>query len=405
MKLIKIFSEHTGEETRLYSVPRFQKEFNSKAQKELRRRLDLEKGLEYSKLDPTKEYPLDIVDEGIRRGRSLNSQSVQTKNLKERAKELKKAKRIKFLKKGAKATAIGIGTVGIGVGIKKAVDNHKEKKLLKEYREQLKTYSEDKKKDVATIAGGIASGTILGAEAGKRLDIYENAYNLKDFLYNNPQKMTELSQKIPKSKQRTVMRELSGTITPKTIRYVKKGAKLGAITGGTIATGAVLKKSLKKEKKFSSKAEDWNKNDDKYVGLIEKAERKNQIIGKHPERSMAIAYATPLAVYGAINGYKRGSLYKGVKQSHKLIGKQSLLERHPEKIRAAVNAGRGALVGVSMSQLGNHMNTITGLPDADTVKKASEKDTKTREGIIKKYKNMKSKEDRDEYRKKLGLKF
>ena len=131
-----------------YKIKRFsfsQKEFNSKAQKELRRRLDLERGLEYSKLDPAKEYQKDIVDEGIRRGRSLNSQPVQTKNLKERAKELKKAKRIKFLKKGAKATAIGIGAVGVGVGIKKAVDNHKEKKLLKEYREQLKTYSIFKK--------------------------------------------------------------------------------------------------------------------------------------------------------------------------------------------------------------------------------------------------------------------
>lgn len=40
-----------------------------------------------------------------------------------------------------KATAMGLGTIGVGVGIKKAIDNHKEKKLLKEYREQLKTYS------------------------------------------------------------------------------------------------------------------------------------------------------------------------------------------------------------------------------------------------------------------------
>lgn len=33
MKLIKIFSEHTGEETRFYSVPRFQKEFSSESKK------------------------------------------------------------------------------------------------------------------------------------------------------------------------------------------------------------------------------------------------------------------------------------------------------------------------------------------------------------------------------------
>ena len=187
MKLIKIFSEHTDEKKRLYSVPRFQKEFNSKAQKELRRRLDLERGLEYSKLDPAKEYPKDIVDEGIRRGRSLNSQPVQTKNLKERAKELKKSKRIKFLKKGAKATAIGVGAVGVGVGIKKAVDNHKEKKLLKEYREQLKTYSIfsklfPKKNEVPNYLGLPVkiSGKINQENLGK--EIWEN--EMKEWEYS-----------------------------------------------------------------------------------------------------------------------------------------------------------------------------------------------------------------------------
>lgn len=299
MKLIKIFSEHTGEETRLYSVPRFQKEFNSKAQKnllgkfynnvgpklkdakvsnlrneknirtlngkglttaadnlkrefqsggdlvskiktrrskknhkdelkvreidakltrtlggekvwnrhlkhhlkgeknfssssqkELRRRLDLEKGLEYSKLDPTKEYPKDIVDESIRRGRSLNSQSVQTKNLKERAKDLKKSKRIKFLKKGAKATAIGLGTVGVGVGIKKAVDNHKEKKLLKEYREQLKTYS---------IFSKLFPKKNENLPESNMLEIIENFPKIKKDIQNlqrNQDKIKELGEKL-----------------------------------------------------------------------------------------------------------------------------------------------------------------------------------------------------------------
>lgn len=43
MKLIKIFSEHTGEETRFYSVPRFQKEFSSESKKKNQKLTNKEK--------------------------------------------------------------------------------------------------------------------------------------------------------------------------------------------------------------------------------------------------------------------------------------------------------------------------------------------------------------------------
>lgn len=102
MKLIKIFSEHTDEETRFYSVPRFQKE-------------------------------------------------------------------------------------AVGVGIKKAVDNHKEKKLLKEYREQLKTYSIfsrffPKKNEVPNYLGLPIkiSGKINQENLGK--EIWEN--EMKEWEYS-----------------------------------------------------------------------------------------------------------------------------------------------------------------------------------------------------------------------------
>jgi len=213
-------------------------------------------------------------------------------------------------------------------------------------------------------------------------------------------------------------------MTPETIKGMKKSSLIGAGVGGVI-TGADLiiknrhqnknkkeNNKLPKVKSFSQVAEDWNENDDRYVKLVENAKKRQKFLVKYGKPNTI--YATVGAGIGAISGYRSGKLYKSInngnKAAQKLIGKASILDRHPILLRTAGNTMIGSSVGYSISNLGNHMTSIATngkylASDPERLEKMAKNERKAADRIVSKYKKMKTAKEREEFRKKIGVKF
>ena len=278
-----------------------------------------------------------------------------------------------------------------------------------------KTYSQksssDKsktKEDISKLSSGVASGAVLGAATGQYLDNLERKFDLDYYLKGHPEKVQELNKYTRGNKKLNsmVLNEVSSVITPKTLKKIKKGAKYGAIGGGIISGSNIIRKRIQKDYSNNELPNDWNETDDKYINLVEKGKRKSKLITGNPDKTRNIVYAGIGATTGLISGYKKGRLYKS-KSIQPLLGKAKFSDKHPELTRATADSLKRGMVGLSISNLFNDATELStgGKVSSSKIKRQGEKDRESADKVIRKYKRMKTSKEREDFRKKIGVKF
>ena len=263
------------------------------------------------------------------------------------------------------------------------------------------------RKDLTKLITGTASGAVLGGYAGKRIDSADKLTSIAVDLESHPLKQAKLMELAGGNKKlaKRAIQEAASLITPETVRRVKRGAKIGAATGGILTGANVIRKRVQKDYS-ESLPEDWNEKDEKYIDLVERGKRKSEILTKNPDKTRNIVYAGVGAASGLISGYKRGRLYKRPLGKN-LLGKSKFVDSHPEIVRSAGEAAKRGIIGLSLSELGNEVTELQsgGKISSNKTKKLGEKQRKDADNAIKKYKKMKSSKEREDYRKKIGVKF
>lgn len=264
------------------------------------------------------------------------------------------------------------------------------------------------KKDAIKLVSGITSGTILGGSLGKYVDTIYKSSDIDADLVLHPEKQVRLRELTGGNKKlmRAALDEVASSITPETIKKVKRGAKYGALVGGAVSGANIIRKRAQKDYS-ESLPDDWNEKDDKYINLVEKAKKRNKLLFDNLNTTRNIAYASIGAASGLVPGYKSGRLYKGLTKGKKLLGKSSFIESHPELVRSAGEAIKRGAIGLSISELGSDATEIAtgGKLTSNKLKEQAQKERDGADKILKKYKRMKTSEERDEFRKKIGVKF
>ena len=278
----------------------------------------------------------------------------------------------------------------------------------KTYSQKSSSEKSKTKKDISKLSSGIASGAVLGAATGQYLDNLDRKFDLDYYLKNHPEKVQELNKYTRGNKKlnSAVLNEVSSVITPKTIKNMKKGAKYGVIGGGIISGSNIIRKRIQKDYSDNELPKDWNDTDDKYINLVEKGKRKSKLITGNPDKTRNIVYAGIGATTGLISGYKKGRLYKS-KSIQPLLGKAKFSDKHPELTRAATNSLKRGVVGLGISNLLNDATELStgGKVSSSKIKKQGEKDRESADKVIRKYKRMKTSKEREDFRKKIGVKF
>jgi hypothetical protein len=263
------------------------------------------------------------------------------------------------------------------------------------------------KKDLTKLTSGIASGIVLGGSIGKHIDTLDKSLDIKYNLEKHPDKAMKLKELTGNNKKLTkaVLDEVASSITPETIKKVKKGAKYGAIAGGTITGANIIRKRIQKDYS-ETLPDDWNEKDDKYIDLVEKAKKRNKILFGNPDKTRNIVYTGIGATSGLVSGYKKGRLYKG-HIGKNLIGKPGFTKAHPEVVRSISEATKRGAIGLGLSELGNEATELMtgGKVSSSKIKKQAQRDRENANKVLKKYKRMRSSKDRDDFRKKIGVKF
>ena len=264
------------------------------------------------------------------------------------------------------------------------------------------------KKDLTKLTSGIASGAVLGGSLGKHIDTLDKSFDIKHDLKKHPEKAIKLRELTGNNKKLTkaALNEVASSITPRTIKRVKKGARYGAMAGGIISGANIVRKRIQKDYSETTLPDDWNENDDKYINLVEKAKKRNEILFNNPDRTRNIIYTGVGAASGLVSGYKKGRLYKGPVKKN-LIGKPEFTRSHPEIVRSIGEATKRGIIGLGISELGNEATELMtgGKVSSSKIKKQSKRDREAADKALRKYKRMRSSNERDNFRKKIGVKF
>ena len=263
------------------------------------------------------------------------------------------------------------------------------------------------KKDLTKLTSGISSGAILGGALGKHADTVENSLKISEDLSLHPEKQIKLREMSKGNNKlaKAALEEVASSITPETIRKVKKGAKYGAVAGGIISGANIARRRIQKDYS-DTLPEDWNEKDEKYIDLVEKAKKRSETLFGNPDKTRNIVYTGVGAASGLVSGYKKGRLYKGP-AGKKLIGKSGFTKAHPEIVRSVGEAVKRGAVGLGLSELGNEATELVsgGKLSSNNLKKQAQKDRENADKVLRRYKRMKSSNERDNFRKKIGVKF
>lgn len=265
------------------------------------------------------------------------------------------------------------------------------------------------KKDTIRLSSGIASGSILGSYLGKKKDLIDKSIEIEDYLRKYPDKNKKIIKMTGGNKKLSsaVLNEVASVITPETVKKMKKGAKAGAVVGGIISGSNVIRKRIQKDYSDTDLPNDWNDNDKKFLDTVEKGKRKSKILLDNIDRNRNLIYSGVGVTTGLVSGYKKGRLYKGSSLGKNLIGKQKFSNSHPEILRAGTESVKNGLIGLGISVLGADAQEVAtgGKCSSSKFKRLGEKERKRIDGHINKYKKIKTSEEREKYRKKLGSRF
>lgn len=149
-------------------------------------------------------------------------------------------------------------------------------------------------------------------------------------------------------------------------------------------------------KRFSLPS-DWDEDDDKYVKMVEKAKERNKKIAK------VGPYITPTvaAIGGAIGG---GKVILKAAKKHDPIG-YALFGAKRFKKEAAIGSLIGAVGGVAGAYTGRKISDTYSQSRGikpKSFKNLSDSDQKEADKALSKYRNMKTKEERKAFRKRIG---